>query len=309
MDARAAGHEGPRGQGDRRRQVRRLLRLLRAVHQAPLAPDPRGVPRGEGGGARRRAGARRPTGRAGRRHRLGAPDRGGRLASRAEGRAPTAGSPTASASPGAPASCCTSASTSACGCGTRPRRGAIGVFADNLRDLLLAAPAGSRATMGLDPGLRTGVKVAVVDATGKVVATDTIYPHEPRRAWDAALASLTSSPSRTTSSSSRSATAPPRGRPRSSPASWRPQPRARARPGRGERGRALRCTRRRPTRRPSCPGWTSRCAAPSPSPGACRTRSRSSSRSTPSRSASGSTSTTCPSPRSPARSTPWWRTA
>ncbi len=69
--------------------------------------------------------------------------------------------------------------------------GAIGVFATNLRDLLLAAPAGSRATMGLDPGLRTGVKVAVVDATGKVVATDTIYPHEPRRAWDASLATLT----------------------------------------------------------------------------------------------------------------------
>ncbi|MGE0298290.1 Tex family protein [Pseudonocardia sp.] len=67
---------------------------------------------------------------------------------------------------------------------------AIGVFAANLRDLLLAAPAGSRATMGLDPGLRTGVKVAVVDATGKVVATDTIYPHEPRRDWDGALATL-----------------------------------------------------------------------------------------------------------------------
>jgi len=69
--------------------------------------------------------------------------------------------------------------------------GAIGVFATNLRDLLLAAPAGSRTTMGLDPGLRTGVKVAVVDATGKVVATDTIYPHEPRKAWDASLATLT----------------------------------------------------------------------------------------------------------------------
>jgi len=68
---------------------------------------------------------------------------------------------------------------------------AIGVFASNLRDLLLAAPAGGRATMGLDPGLRTGVKVAVVDATGKVVATDTIYPHEPRRDWNGALASLT----------------------------------------------------------------------------------------------------------------------
>jgi uncharacterized protein len=74
---------------------------------------------------------------------------------------------------------------------TVAEEGAIGVFATNLRDLLLAAPAGSRATMGLDPGLRTGVKVAVVDATGKVVATDTIYPHEPRRAWDASLATLT----------------------------------------------------------------------------------------------------------------------
>ncbi|ANY09611.1 Tex family protein [Pseudonocardia sp. HH130630-07] len=58
--------------------------------------------------------------------------------------------------------------------------GAIGVFAANLRDLLLAAPAGTRATIGLDPGLRTGVKVAVVDATGKVVDTAVIYPHEPR---------------------------------------------------------------------------------------------------------------------------------
>ena len=67
---------------------------------------------------------------------------------------------------------------------------AVGVFAANLRDLLLAAPAGTRTTMGLDPGLRTGVKVAVVDATGKVVATDTIYPHAPRRQWDQSLASL-----------------------------------------------------------------------------------------------------------------------
>ncbi|GAB3180414.1 Tex family protein [Micromonospora palomenae] len=67
---------------------------------------------------------------------------------------------------------------------------AVRVFATNLRDLLLAAPAGTRATMGLDPGLRTGVKVAVVDATGKVVATDTIYPHEPRRQWDASVETL-----------------------------------------------------------------------------------------------------------------------
>ncbi|WP_250287433.1 Tex family protein, partial [Frankia sp. CiP1_Cm_nod2] len=67
---------------------------------------------------------------------------------------------------------------------------AVRVFAVNLRDLLLAAPAGVRATMGLDPGLRTGVKVAVVDPTGQVVATETIYPHEPRRRWDESIAVL-----------------------------------------------------------------------------------------------------------------------
>jgi uncharacterized protein len=67
---------------------------------------------------------------------------------------------------------------------------AVKVFAGNLRDLLLAAPAGARPTLGLDPGYRTGVKVAVVDATGKVVATDTIYPHEPKRQWDESLATL-----------------------------------------------------------------------------------------------------------------------
>jgi len=64
---------------------------------------------------------------------------------------------------------------------------AVRVFAANLRDLLLAAPAGTRPTMGLDPGFRTGVKVAVVDATGKVVATSTIFPHEPARRWDESI--------------------------------------------------------------------------------------------------------------------------
>jgi protein Tex len=68
---------------------------------------------------------------------------------------------------------------------------AIKVFADNLRDLLLAAPAGPRAVMGLDPGIRTGVKVAVVDATGKLVDTSTVYPHEPRRDWEGSLHQLT----------------------------------------------------------------------------------------------------------------------
>ncbi|HEU5157485.1 MAG TPA: Tex family protein [Streptosporangiaceae bacterium] len=67
---------------------------------------------------------------------------------------------------------------------------AVRVFAANLRDLLLAAPAGARATMGLDPGFRTGVKVAVVDSTGKVVATETIYPHVPQRKWDESIAVL-----------------------------------------------------------------------------------------------------------------------
>ncbi|MBK0869377.1 RNA-binding transcriptional accessory protein [Saccharopolyspora sp. HNM0986] len=67
---------------------------------------------------------------------------------------------------------------------------AVRVFAANLRDLLLAAPAGTRATMGLDPGYRTGVKVAVVDGTGKLVATDTIYPHKPQQRWDQAIDTL-----------------------------------------------------------------------------------------------------------------------
>jgi len=68
---------------------------------------------------------------------------------------------------------------------------AIEVFARNLRDLLLAAPAGARATLGLDPGLRTGVKVAAIDATGKLLEHTTLYPHPPQRQWDAALHGLT----------------------------------------------------------------------------------------------------------------------
>ena len=67
---------------------------------------------------------------------------------------------------------------------------AIKVFADNLRDLLLAAPAGPRVVMGLDPGIRTGVKVAVVDATGKLVETATVFPHEPRKDWEGSLHTL-----------------------------------------------------------------------------------------------------------------------
>ena len=72
----------------------------------------------------------------------------------------------------------------------RAEEEAIRVFAQNLKDLLLAAPAGPRATLGLDPGIRTGVKVAAVDATGKLLETATIYPHEPRRDWNGSLATL-----------------------------------------------------------------------------------------------------------------------
>ena len=67
---------------------------------------------------------------------------------------------------------------------------AIRIFGDNLKDLLMAAPAGPKVVMGLDPGIRTGVKVAVVDATGKLLDTTTVYPHEPRRQWDASLGEL-----------------------------------------------------------------------------------------------------------------------
>lgn len=69
-------------------------------------------------------------------------------------------------------------------------RDAAAVFAANLKDLLLAAPAGSRTILGLDPGFRTGVKVAVVDGTGKAVATETIYPHQPANRWEQALTTL-----------------------------------------------------------------------------------------------------------------------
>lgn len=72
----------------------------------------------------------------------------------------------------------------------RAEADAVAVFATNLKDLLLAAPAGNRTTLGLDPGFRTGVKVAVVDGTGKVVDTCAIYPHPPQKQWDTAKATL-----------------------------------------------------------------------------------------------------------------------
>ncbi len=95
---------------------------------------------------------------------------------------------------------------------------AIKVFARNLNDLLLAAPAGPRATMGLDPGIRTGVKVAVVDATGKLVDTATIYPHAPKNQWDQSIHLLAQLAKSIKSTSSVSAMAPHRAK----PTSWQP---------------------------------------------------------------------------------------
>jgi len=72
----------------------------------------------------------------------------------------------------------------------RAEEEAIRIFGKNLKDLLLAAPAGQHVTMGIDPGIRTGCKIAVVDATGKLLATETIYPHEPRRDWAGSMTSI-----------------------------------------------------------------------------------------------------------------------
>ena len=82
----------------------------------------------------------------------------------------------------------------------RAEEDAVAVFAKNLKDLLLAAPAGNRTTLGLDPGYRTGVKVAVVDGTGTVVDVCAIFPHQPQKQWDSAKATLAALVALTTSS-------------------------------------------------------------------------------------------------------------
>ena len=103
---------------------------------------------------------------------------------------PTGGCPTPSGWPGGPGSASTSPLDLRMRLWHAAEDEAVRVFAANLRDLLLAAPAGARTTMGLDPGFRTGVKVTVVDKTGKPVATKAIYPHEPQRKWDESIATL-----------------------------------------------------------------------------------------------------------------------
>ena len=187
---------------------------------------------------------------------------------------------------------------------------AIQVFARNLRDLLLAAPAGARPTLGLDPGLRTGVKVAVVDATGKLVDTATIYPHVPRNQWDESLHVLAElcRRHRRRADQHRQRHRLARNRPagdRADAASSRTA----ACTSWWCRKRALRSIPPRNWRRGSFPKWMSRCAARCPSPAACKTRWRNWSRSNPRPSASASTSTMSARPGWRGCWMPWSRTA
>ena len=180
---------------------------------------------------------------------------------------------------------------------------AIDVFKSNLKDLLLAAPAGPRVTMGLDPGIRTGVKVAVVDQTGKLLDTSTVYPHEPRNDWNGALATLAAlclkhkvdviaigngTASRETDKLAGDLI--------------KKMPDLKLDEGHGLRGRRVGLFRFRAGRqrisRPRCLA----CAAPYRLRGVCRTRWPNSSRSNPKPSASVSTSTTSTRPRSRVRS-------
>lgn len=171
---------------------------------------------------------------------------------------------------------------------------AVDVFAANLRDLLLAAPAGTRPTMGLDPGFRTGTKVAVVDATGKVVDHTTIYPHQPHNKHDQSLATLAAlvvkhgveliaigngTASRETDALAAELIA------KSGVTNV-------TKIVVSEAGASV--YSRPPMHPRNFPTSTCRSAVRSRSRGACRIRSPSWSRSTPSRSVSASTSTTCP---------------
>ena len=151
-----ARRQGARGQGGGGREVRRLLRLRRAVHRAALAPHPRDVPRREGGGPRPHpgaGGARRPSGGPSSYERIDRPTASGSPTAAAPA---TSGWPTPCAGPGAPASWCTSASTCGCGCARPPRTRRSGSSRRTCATCCSPRPAGTRATMGLDPGFRTG---------------------------------------------------------------------------------------------------------------------------------------------------------
>ena len=182
-----AGLQDGQGQGRGRRQVLRLFRLRPAHQGHALAP-------GAGHAARPQRGRPRPRSRRGARGRQAASGRAegqGRLRHRRArpARRQVAGRDGAAGLEGAARARALTADLLA-RLKERADAEAISVFSKNLKDLLLAAPAGPRATMGLDPGFRTGVKVAVVDQTGKVVDTATIYPHEPRNDWAGSLAAL-----------------------------------------------------------------------------------------------------------------------
>ena len=166
---------GRAGQGGGGREVLRLLQRLRAGEADPVAPRAGAAARPQG---RHSASERRPAGR--RRPRPVRPSRSGaspRASASTTGSArPTRGSPRPSAGPGSSSCSCISSSTPSSGCAKPRKRKRSACSARNLRDLLLAAPAGQRVTMGLDPGIRTGVKVAVVDGTGKLLETATDLP-------------------------------------------------------------------------------------------------------------------------------------
>ncbi len=226
------------------------------------------------------------------------------------GAPPTPGSPRRCAGPGSSSCCASLEADIEQRLREQAEAEAIRVFGRNLHDLLLAAPAGQRVTMGLDPGIRTGVKVAVVDGTGKLLDTATVYPHEPRNDWEGSLRTLgalcakhgvqlisigNGTASRETDKLAGDlldAACPSAARRRSSC----PKP-------------ARRSTRRRSSRRRSSRTSTCRCAARCRSRAGCRIRSPSWCASSRRRSASASTSTTSARRSWPESSTPWSRTA
>ena len=230
------------------------------------------------------------------------PDRRPRPAGR------SAGCWTPSGGPGGPGFWSRWASTCGPGCGSRPSGTPPRCSPRTSRTCCWPRRPAAGPTLGLDPGFRTGVKVAVVDGTGKVVATDTIYPHQPANRWDQSLATL----ERLVKAHEVELVAIGNG------TASRETDRLAAdligalpRPdqGGGVRGRRVGVFRIRLRLRRNCPTWTSRSAAPSPSPGGCRIRWPSWSRSTPNPSVSASTSTTSPNRCWPDRSTRWSRTA
>ena len=207
------------GKEDGGRQVLRLLQRHRAGEERAVAPRAGAAARAQG---RRPAPRRRAAGRRRRRRpdRARAPHRrrsagieqtgpAGRRLARRDGALDLEGQ----------AARRTSSSTSSSGCASRPRPKRSACSAATCTICCSPRRPASASTMGLDPGIRTGVKVAVVDGTGKLLDTATVYPHEPRKDWEGALRTLARARARATAcSSSRSATAPRRARPTSSPA-------------------------------------------------------------------------------------------